>query len=320
MRELNGIKLKKLDFDLQKMGDLYSHEGPFLSHFRDERGFDYLMNWVDVNEVTNRWLLVKVSNEYLHKYFLRKLSLRQLIQANDFGVVHFLDIDSKAEHQNVWVVSTEAIPIEYRPTENSYFDIQHADRYALHLARDTRAFLSSGKDSFMKKAVRQLFGSKTKERNIFISHSINSPWSHEPNSIDEMTTVRAMYFPLLLHYHQDQHNLKLRNLLATHSQAYSNPFVCKAYLSNVRAIVTGGKAQKFVNGELNLNQIWEEVMQSTNHIVEAHPDIKPLYNDWINTLELEYDNIETIRKHLGTYKSLHKQKRRTPFRIAKKKR
>jgi hypothetical protein len=147
MKEINGVKLKKLDFELQKKGDLYSFEGPFLSHFRDERGIDYLMNWVDVNEVANRWILIKVTKEKLNNYFSRKLSLLQLIILSESGAVHFLDIDSNADYLNIWIVSITDIPEEYLPKEDSVFDANYANKYALQLAKENKELLSVDKKS-----------------------------------------------------------------------------------------------------------------------------------------------------------------------------
>lgn len=146
MKVLHGTKLKKLNFNLQKKGDIYSFEGPLLSHFKDERGFDYLMKWVDLDEKVNRWQLFMVGNEDLNKYFSRKVNLRELIFLNEIEVVFFIDIDSDAEYKNIWIVSMEKIPLDYLPDDESYFEAKHANKYALELAKENKEFLISSKD------------------------------------------------------------------------------------------------------------------------------------------------------------------------------
>lgn len=299
MIQLEGIKIKRLDFDLQKLGDLYSFEGPFLSHFCDDRGYDYLMNWVDVNDILNRWILFKTNKESLNKYFSKKISLLGLIQENEQGLVYFLDIDDKAEYENIWAVSVNNIPLDYSPTNESYFDVNHANEYAIRHAKENKKFILDSKESFMNKVVKQLFRNKKKERDWFLSHNTNSIWGYEPDTLDEITTIKAMYFPLLLHYHQDADNILLRNLIKNRSLAYVKP---SDYITSIVSVVTG---KDFAHEKFNVNDGLGEVIESTIHIVNQHPNIEPLFNDWVKMIGAEYDNIDVFHKHIM---SLSKQK------------
>ena len=147
MRELKGVVLKQLLFEPTKRGDLLYFEGPVLSHFTDERGNDYFMNWVDAGKNFNRWLLTDVSKEHILKYLAGKMPWLKLITDNAIGAVYFLDIDKEAEYKHIILVSPKDIPDEYLPEKDSFFEMKYAGKYAQELVKETEGLIDSRKQA-----------------------------------------------------------------------------------------------------------------------------------------------------------------------------
>lgn len=129
MKKLTGIKINKLDFVPIKQGDFLYHEGPLLSVFKDLFSDNfYLYKWSDCDEKANRWLVFKVSMRALNAFFDKELSLRQIILDQPFS--YFLDFDNALDPLSIVVVSTQNIPKNYLPEQDSYFDALEFDSYA----------------------------------------------------------------------------------------------------------------------------------------------------------------------------------------------
>ena len=129
MKKLTGIKINKLDFVPTKQGDLLYHEGPLLSVFKDYSSDNfYLYKWSDCDEKANRWLVFKVSTESLRAFFDKKISLRQIIL--DLPFSYFLDLDNALDPLSIIIVSTQNMPKNYLPEQDSYFDAVEFEGYA----------------------------------------------------------------------------------------------------------------------------------------------------------------------------------------------
>lgn len=133
MQNIIGLSINKLNFKLEKRGDIYSFDGPFLSHFSDNKENEYLMLWVENDEELNRWMLFKVDGLTLFNYFLGNQSLRDILLLNP--EVYFLDIDEQIAHKKITVAVTNNIPSEYIPEENTKFDELYANSYAKELKK-----------------------------------------------------------------------------------------------------------------------------------------------------------------------------------------
>lgn len=130
MKDVKGIQIEKLNFELQKAGDIYSFEGPLLSHFKDGQGNNYIMSWVDLDwETANRWTLFKVSEGDLNRYFSTDVTLKKLIYKAE--PIYVIDISSDGEYLKLWIVDIEDLPDDYLPDDDSKFDLDFADEYAL---------------------------------------------------------------------------------------------------------------------------------------------------------------------------------------------
>lgn len=139
MDSLLGAKIERLDFSPIKLGDLLHHEGPLLTHFIDRNNptNHYLYKWADADDTSNRWIAIKVSEDDLRHFLHRHISLRQLLISNAF--VYVLDLDNELVPKQLMLVPTGYLPVEYLPTEKSFFDAAHYQPYALKL----KASLSS---------------------------------------------------------------------------------------------------------------------------------------------------------------------------------
>lgn len=122
MKVLNGIKIKRLPFNLIKIGDILAYDGPILSHFKSDKEDDYFMFWVDNNTSSNRWLLVFVSKVDLNRYFNESITFKDLVLLNQKDLVYFFDIDSNVDYKNITQIAVKDIPEEYLPGDESYFN------------------------------------------------------------------------------------------------------------------------------------------------------------------------------------------------------
>lgn len=135
MENLKGVKIKQLDFDAEKRGDLLYHEGPLLSHFTDvsNENIHYLYKWCDCNDLFNRWLIIKVNKSDLLNFLYKSVSLKNLIEAHPY--VFFIDIDNEMAHREVTIVALDDISEDYLPFEDSFYDEDLYEEYALVLGR-----------------------------------------------------------------------------------------------------------------------------------------------------------------------------------------
>ena len=135
MKRLSGVKIEKLDFIPIKQGDLLYHEGPLLSVFKDALSDNYYFyKWSDCDTKAHRWLVFKVHIKGLKAFFDKKLSIKQLILEQPFS--YMLDLDTHLEPINIAVVSASNIPKSYLPEQDSYFDAQDFENYALVLQKE----------------------------------------------------------------------------------------------------------------------------------------------------------------------------------------
>ena len=133
MEHIEATQIANLGIKLVKQGDLLYHEGPLLSHFINEDNPDehYLYKWTDCDDICNRWLIFRVSVDNLKSFFEKKTNLLQLIHQNPF--VYFIDLDNDLHPSNVVICPTNQIPMDYLPSERSFFKEKQYERYAFEL-------------------------------------------------------------------------------------------------------------------------------------------------------------------------------------------
>ena len=124
MKQLEGFNIQ-FDFsNFKKIADLVYFDGPFLSHYVSGKGDDYLFYWVDKDENDNRWLVFRVSLADLHKYIGKELTLRELMEHPNDGYLYSVDIDNDVHYHNVKLVQPSALPEEYKPDTDSFYEFE----------------------------------------------------------------------------------------------------------------------------------------------------------------------------------------------------
>ncbi|MGH1363896.1 MAG: DUF6575 domain-containing protein [Calditrichia bacterium] len=114
--ELSEFPIK----NLSKVSDLIYYEGPLLSHFISPSGDNYLYLWCDVDTVTNRWLILRVTSEKLYNYLRQKVTLLELVTSPADGFLYSVDIDENLVYRNIYMLTPENIPQSYLPEKDSY--------------------------------------------------------------------------------------------------------------------------------------------------------------------------------------------------------
>lgn len=124
MKQLEGFDIQ-FDFsNFKKIADLAYFDGPFLSHYVSGKGDDYLFYWVDKDEDDNRWLVFRVSLADLQKYIGKELTLSELMEHPNDGYLYSVDIDNDVHYHNVKLVQPSALPEEYKPDADSYYEFE----------------------------------------------------------------------------------------------------------------------------------------------------------------------------------------------------
>jgi len=133
MKEINGFKLTKLDFIPLKLGDFLYHEGSLLSHFIDELNpnIQYLYKWTDCDEVCNRWMIIKLSETLLLRFFCKEVSLRDIVFQSPYVI--FVDIDDYLVEKQIIIAPIENVYSGYLPSAQSFFDEEQYEKYAINL-------------------------------------------------------------------------------------------------------------------------------------------------------------------------------------------
>lgn len=130
MKEIKGTQIQKLGFSPQKIGDLIYHEGPLLSLFIDKENTDmyYLYKWADCDEISNRWLIIHLNSITLKSFFFKDISLRNLFLNHPF--VYVVNLDDNLFETEIMICSTNNLPEEYLPKENSFFNEEKYSEFA----------------------------------------------------------------------------------------------------------------------------------------------------------------------------------------------
>ena len=126
MERLFGVRVNDRDLKgLSKVADLIYFDGPLLSLFTDKFGNSYLFYWVDSDNISNRWLVFRVTERQIAEYMNRQIPLTELVN-NPCGGYHYsVDIterpDQNLELENVTIVSPNDLPLNYKPRANSFY-------------------------------------------------------------------------------------------------------------------------------------------------------------------------------------------------------
>ena len=143
----NGIDLKN---HLHRVGDIINIEGPVLSLFQDERNKDlYLFDWVDSDEITNRWLIFKIPAETLNQFLLNRISYKKMfdyIKENNFYYADIINSDNIEYSIN----DLEYLPENYIPTKEAFFDKNDAKRLDEIMIIVNKTIFKDGRDNTLR--------------------------------------------------------------------------------------------------------------------------------------------------------------------------
>jgi hypothetical protein len=123
MNKVSGKKVDKLPYtDIHKVADLTYFDGPLLSLFRDAEKCGYLYYWCDSDDMFNRWLVLRISDDQLTKYIKQFSPLYKIILHPIDGELFVVDIDGQGNHCAVLLTHPDQLPADYLPQTDVFFD------------------------------------------------------------------------------------------------------------------------------------------------------------------------------------------------------
>lgn len=124
--ETKEIELKN---SLIRVGDLINSEGPLLSLFLEVRNNElYIFDWIDSEDLINRWLIYKVEPKYLNYFLHRQISYKDLFNKISNNKFYIADI-SVNKISEFYIYKIKSLPADYIPTEDVYFGKDAAKNY-----------------------------------------------------------------------------------------------------------------------------------------------------------------------------------------------
>ncbi|MDR1918984.1 MAG: hypothetical protein LBQ65_04975 [Tannerellaceae bacterium] len=121
MKTINGFDIS-FDFSkLTKISDLIYFDGPLLSHYKSNKGENYLFYWVDADDKYNRWIVIRTDISSILLYLEKRISLHAIITQPNDDFVYIVDIDNGLNYHNIKLLPIASLPEDYTPTENSFY-------------------------------------------------------------------------------------------------------------------------------------------------------------------------------------------------------
>ncbi|MEY5049979.1 MAG: hypothetical protein RLZZ175_3338 [Bacteroidota bacterium] len=297
MEKINGFKIDKFNFTLNKRGDLIYFDSPLLSHFYDEDGKDYLMQWVDCNEKFNRWVLYRVETIDLFLFFKSVKSLKNLLVKSS-EIVFVIDIDSDINFKHIHVASNKNLPKEYLPNDKSYYNENYYTNYAKNLSIEIISIV----DKYKLKG----FKSKINYKLNFIDNvdSLTTNINYDNyNSLDDIVSLKATEIPLIILNDYFKSEFKSFNHLINKSKnAYTSPIERDSFFFELNSILVQKMQISNSNifpkkGRLNTDQLIEKLFQVTLEIVNKNPvKYKDIYIKLLENIDEADHRLENFKK------------------------
>ncbi len=121
---------KKSGIDYQsisKVVNLMYFDGPLLAYYVGKKGEDYLLYWIDNDELFNRWLIFFTETEAVYKYISGRTTLYNLIQRYCADQIAVVDIDNEIAFHERGVIQKKSLENKYLLQKGSYFDLLDID-------------------------------------------------------------------------------------------------------------------------------------------------------------------------------------------------
>lgn len=280
MRKLeNTISLSRLDFDLRKKGDLIFFEGPFLSHFYDDNGKEYLLLWVDKNDTYNRWILFEIDAYLLYCYFIRKYSLRDLVFKNKIQIVYIIDYDSELNSKRIFLINQKEIPEEYLPNKSSHFHLDFSTDYAKELSKEIIQSFKRHRNRVKSHKSFRSFPVK------YINTSKKDILSRIQNLRNNIYVIEASRFPLEVLNDKYSHNNTYHYLMLKTEIAIHNPVINDMYFYELNREIENFSSTKLSRTfTIDKQEIFKNLVILTVRIVQNDPSYKSSFKVWRSEL------------------------------------
>lgn len=125
MEKLTGYHIPFIIKALKLRANLIEQDGPLLSLYYNDKGDYYLFYWLDCDDTSNRWMVVRASLNTLYQYINKEITLLQVIKDSSDSFVWVTDLDGKGEQINTLAVPFANLPQDYLPDTDSYFEFDH---------------------------------------------------------------------------------------------------------------------------------------------------------------------------------------------------
>jgi hypothetical protein len=137
LRKIEGSSPDEFPFtNLRLVADLIYFDGSLLSYFKDSGGQHYLYYWCDADDMYNRWLVFRSTQQTLSRFLSKKLSLHDLVLASDPTQMYLVDIDDHLQYAHILKVHLAILPADYLPEVDTYYDASLSVFHDEQAARD----------------------------------------------------------------------------------------------------------------------------------------------------------------------------------------
>jgi len=167
---IDGFNIKKLPFELEKVGDLLYFEGPLMSVYRDYEDAPYIFDWVDSDDTFNRWLVYRIDNELLSDYVYGKATHFQLINNSFNNVIFVVDKNTNGIISDCTVCTVNVLPYDYLPQSDLKFESEDS----LKLDKIISTFNLVGGEFIKEHKTFKILEEAKKSNNELINLHINS--------------------------------------------------------------------------------------------------------------------------------------------------
>lgn len=120
MLKLN-TKEENLDLlnNLTRLINIYYYDGPIVVLYNDIRNNDlYIVDWIDHDDIYNRWLVYKVTKEKLLQFLNKQVDeLRLFNMSNEYYII---DVKDEFKFSKLFNIDIDDIPFEYYPVPIFY--------------------------------------------------------------------------------------------------------------------------------------------------------------------------------------------------------
>ncbi|RXG28448.1 DUF6575 domain-containing protein [Leeuwenhoekiella marinoflava] len=295
MRKIeNTISLSRFDFDLRKKGDLIFFDGPFLSHFYDDNGKEYLLLWVDKDDAYNRWILFEIDAYLLYQYFIQKYSLRDLVFKNKTQIVYIIDYDSELNSKKIYLINQKEIPEEYLPSKSTNFQSDFSTHYANDLSKEIiRSF----------KRHRSRVKSHKSFRSFPIKYINTSTIGGIQKLRNTINVIEASRFPLEVLNDKYRGNNIYHYLMHKSGIAIHNPVVNDMYFYELNREIENFTSFNFpLTITIDKQEIFKNLVIITVQIVQNNPSYKASFKVWKSEILSDEKISKEIQEILDTAK------------------